>query len=158
MFIIMVLVGGLGIPQAQTLEVSYSWGIGALLMISSFVYTSSIGPLTNALCAEIPSSLLRSKSVAIARWSYSVMQLIAGVLTPYQLNPTAWNWGANTGFFWAGGCLIAIVFTFFFVPEPKDRSTAELDILFERRIPARHFSKTLVDLNDALTYDDEKKV
>ncbi|KAL7788953.1 general substrate transporter [Trichoderma ceciliae] len=150
MFIIMVLVGALGVPQSISPRPAYAWAIGSILLVSSFVYNCSIGPLTNTLCSEIPSSLLRSKSVVLARWTYAVSTIVAGVLTPYQLNPTAWNWSAKTGFFWAGGCLISIIFTYFWVPEPKDRTTAELDILFERKISPRHFSKTPVDLTEAI--------
>ncbi|KAM0255861.1 hypothetical protein ACHAQJ_005366 [Trichoderma viride] len=157
MFIIMVLVGALGVPQSISPTPTYAWAIGSLLLVSSFLYNCSIGPLTNTLCSEIPSSLLRSKSVVLARWTYAVSTIVAGVLTPYQLNPTAWNWSAKTGFFWAGGCLISIVFTYFWVPEPKDRTTAELDILFERKVSPRHFSKTPVDLTQAI-YGDEKEV
>lgn len=157
MFVIMMLVGILGIPQATSPTPAYAWGIGSILIISSFLYNCSIGPLTNTLCSEIPSSLLRSKSIVLARWSYAITTIVAGTLTPYQLNPTAWNWAAKTGFFWAGGCLISIVFTFFYVPESKDRTTAELDILFERKISPRHFSKTPVDLAAAV-YGNEEKV
>jgi SP family general alpha glucoside:H+ symporter-like MFS transporter len=157
MFIIMILVGALGVPQAKSPTPTYAWAIGSLLLVSSFLYNCSIGPLTNTLCSEIPSSILRSKSVVLARWSYAVSTIIAGVLTPYQLNPTAWNWSAKTGFFWAGGCLISIIFTYFWVPEPKDRTTAELDILFERKVSPRHFAKTPVDLTQAI-YGDEKEV
>lgn len=158
MFIIMILVGALGVPQSRSPTPAFAWTIGSLLIVSSFLYNCSIGPLTNTLCSEIPSSLLRSKSVVLARWTYAVTTIIAGVLTPYQLNPTAWNWGAKTGLFWAGGCLISIIFTYFCVPEPKDRTTAELDILFERKVSPRHFSKTPVDLTEAIYGDDEKKI
>ncbi|KAJ2974326.1 hypothetical protein NQ176_g6115 [Zarea fungicola] len=154
MFVIMMLIGGLGIPSTPP-KPTYAWGVGSLLLISSFVYSSSIGPLTNTLCSEIPSSLLRSKSIALARWTYAVATIVAGVFTPYQLNPTAWNWSAKTGFFWAGGCLISIVFTYYCVPEPKNRTTAEMDILFEKGVSARHFSKTHVDLLKDI-YGDEK--
>jgi SP family general alpha glucoside:H+ symporter-like MFS transporter len=155
MLIIMILIGSLGVPQAQNPKSSYAWAIGSLLIISSFLYNCSIGPLTNTLCSEIPSALIRSKSIALARWSYAVTTIVAGVFTPYQLNPTAWNWEAKTGFFWAGGCVISVVFAYFMVPEPKDRTTAELDILFERKIPARHFAKTPVDIVQAICGDDD---
>ncbi|KAF2016909.1 sugar transporter [Aaosphaeria arxii CBS 175.79] len=158
MFILMILVGGLGIPQAESAKTTYPWAIGSLLIISSFLYNCSIGPLTNTLCSEIPSALLRSKSLVIARWSYAVSTIIAGILTPYQLNPTAWNWGAKTGFFWAGGCLISIVFAFFYVPEPKGKTTAEMDILYEKRTPARHFSKAEVDLVQTVAGVENEKV
>ncbi|CAK7274539.1 hypothetical protein SEPCBS119000_006224 [Sporothrix epigloea] len=150
MFILLVLIGGLGIPQAHSTNTSYSWAIGALLIISSFLYNATMGPLTNTLCAEIPSALLRSKSVVLARWVYTVTSIIAGVFSPYQLNPSAWNWGAKTGFFWAGACLMSFIFAFFCVPETKDRSSAEMDILFDRKLSARHFHKTTIDLTEAV--------
>lgn len=155
-FIILVLVGALGVPQSQSPKPAYAWAIGSLLIVSSFLYNCAVGPLTNTLCSEIPSALLRSKSVALARWSYAVTTIIAGAFTPYQLNPTAWNWGAKTGFFWAGSCLISIIFTYFYLPEPKDRTTAELDALFERKVPARHFSKTSVDITEVIYGETEK--
>ncbi len=141
MFVIMILVGALGVPQAQSPKASYAWAIGSILLISSFIYNCAIGPLTNTLCSEIPSTLLRSKSIVLARWTYAITTIVAGVLTPYMLNPTAWNWSAKTGFFWAGGCLISIVFTYFWVPEPKDRTTVELDILFERKVSHAFFRR-----------------
>lgn len=150
MLILMVIIGGLGVPQARSPNTSYSWAIGSILIISSFLYNATSGPLTNTLCAEIPSALLRSKVVVLARFTYAISTIIAGVLTPYQLNTSAWNWGAKTGFFWAGGCLISAIFAFFCVPETKDRTTAEIDILFARKVAPRHFSKANVDLVEAV--------
>lgn len=147
MLVLLLIVGGLGIPSAPTsVDNPYARAIGAILIVSSFLYNCTMGPLTNTLCAEIPSALLRSKSIALARWAYAFWAIIFGVIVPYQLNPTAWNWGAKTGFFWAGGCVISIVFTYFCLPEPKDRNTVELDILFEKRLSARKFADTKVDL------------
>lgn len=117
---------------------------------SSFLYNCSMGAITSTLYSEIPSTLLRSKSVVLARWSYAVSTIVAGTITPYQLNTTAWNWGAKTSFFWAGGCLISVTFTWFCVREPKGRTTAEMDFLFERKISACHFSKTPVSLTEAI--------
>ncbi|KAF5007407.1 hypothetical protein FDECE_6255 [Fusarium decemcellulare] len=150
MLILMILIGAIGIPQAQSSNTAFSWAIGVFLIISSFLYNAGMGPLTNTLCCEIPSTLLRSKSIVLARWSYTVTGNIANAITPYQLNPTAWNWGAKTGFFWAGGCFISVIFAYFCVPEPKGRTAAEMDILFEKRIPPRCFAKTQVDLVEAI--------
>lgn len=47
------------------------------------------------------------------------------------------------------------MFTYYCVPEPKNRTTAEMDILFEKGVSARHFSKTHVDLLKDI-YGDEK--
>jgi hypothetical protein len=43
------------------------WGIGALLIIFTFVYDISIGPVCYSLVAEIGSTRLRSKTVVLAR-------------------------------------------------------------------------------------------
>ncbi|CEJ90390.1 hypothetical protein VHEMI06178 [[Torrubiella] hemipterigena] len=151
MLILLVIVGGLGVPSVPAgADNPYARTIGAILIVSSFLYNCTMGPLTNTLCAELPSALLRSKSLALARWAYAFCAIIFGVIVPYQLNPTAWNWGAKTGFFWAGGCLVSILFTYFCLPEPKGRNTVELDILFEKRISARKFAETRVDLTDAM--------
>jgi SP family general alpha glucoside:H+ symporter-like MFS transporter len=149
MFVLMVIIGGLGVPQDSS-NTTYAWAIGSILIVSSFLYNCSMGSITNTLCAEIPSALLRSKSVVIARWSYSVTTVVANCLTPYQLNSTAWNWGAKTGFFWAGSCLLSVIFAYYCVPETKDRTTAEVDILFDRKVSPREFSKTPVDLVEAI--------
>jgi SP family general alpha glucoside:H+ symporter-like MFS transporter len=37
---------------------------------------------------------------------------------------------------------------YFFLPEFKHRSYRELDILFNRRVPARQFKKTVIDVRD----------
>jgi SP family general alpha glucoside:H+ symporter-like MFS transporter len=62
-----------------------------------------------------------------------------------MLNPTAWNWGAKSGFFWAGLCFICLNWTYFRLPEPKGRTYGEIDILFERRVSARKFKGTVVN-------------
>lgn len=45
----------------------------------------------------------------------------------------------------AGTCFLAFVWAYFRLPECKSRSYRELDILFERGIPARKFKETVVD-------------
>ena len=65
-----------------------------------------------------------------------------------MLNPSAWNWENYTGFFWAGICFLCIIYTYFRIPEPSGRSFAELDLLFEQKVPARKFKSTKVDVFD----------
>ncbi|KAG0645618.1 Maltose transport 3 [Hyphodiscus hymeniophilus] len=76
----------------------------------------------------------------------NIVGIICSVLTPYMLNPGAWNWGNYAGFFWGGICFCCIIYTYFRVPEPQGRSFAELDLLFERGISARKFATTDVDV------------
>lgn len=46
----------------------------------------------------------------------------------------------------SGACFFCIVYTYFRIPEPRGRSFAELDYLFEHRISARKFASTEVDV------------
>lgn len=144
---IFIGIGGLGIP---TISTALAWGIGGLLLLSVFIYDATVGPVAYSLVSEIPSSLLRSKSVVLARIAYNILNIINNTIVPYQLNPSAWNWGAKSGFFWAGSTLLALVFTYFCIPEPKDRTTVEMDLLFGRNISARKFAKTQVHVAEVI--------
>ncbi len=147
--LILLAVGALGAAQGSaTADSSLAWGIGGLLLFLGFVDNCAVSPIIYALVSELPSSILRSKSVVLARFTYAVVNIIANVLTPYQLNPTAWGWGAKSGFFWGGLSFLGFVFTFLCVPEPKGRTVAELDLLFERRTSARRFASTEVHLQE----------
>jgi SP family general alpha glucoside:H+ symporter-like MFS transporter len=57
----------------------------------------------------------------------------------------AWNWGAKAGFFYAGTNLLCNIWCWFRLPETKDRTFGEIDVLFDNKIPARKFKYTKVD-------------
>ncbi|KAH8670303.1 MFS maltose permease MalP [Tricladium varicosporioides] len=118
-----------------------SWGIGSLLLIYTFVYDITVGPVCYSLVAEIPSTRLKTKSIVLARNLYNVAGIVNGIIVPYMLNPTAWNWKGKSGFFWAGMCFLCFSWTYFRLPEPKGRTYGELDILFEQGVSARKFSR-----------------
>jgi len=137
---ILVIVGCLGL--ATPTHVNAQWGIGAMILIYTFTYNITVGPICYSLVAEISSTRLRNQTVVLARDLYNITGMVANVLAPHMLNPASWNWGAKAGFFWAGVCLLCSVWTFFRLPEPKGRTFAELDVLFNAKISARNFSKT----------------
>ena len=142
MLLILVLVGGLAFKQD---DVAFSWVIGSCLLVFTFVYDFSVGPVCYCLVAEISSTRLRAKTIVLARNIYNIGGLVVNIIQPRMLNPTAWDWGAKCAFLWAGTCALCIVWTYFRLPEPKGRTYGELDILFEQKVNARAFSKTKVD-------------
>ncbi|EXK83769.1 hypothetical protein FOQG_11930 [Fusarium oxysporum f. sp. raphani 54005] len=150
---IFTAIGGMGVKLHISSSSAMAWAIGSLIAVDGFVANLLVLPVTFVLVSEIPSSLLRSKSVVIARNFYSAINILAGVMTPYMLNPTAWNWGALAGFFWAGASIIGFVFTYFMVPESKGRTTAEMDILFEQKAHTRRFKEAEV----SFTHIEESK-
>lgn len=129
-------------------NVAAQWAIGSLLLVYTFTYDATVGPVCYSLVSELTSTRLRTKSVVLARNMYNIVGIVTNIITPLMLNPTAWNWGAKSGFFWAGTCFVCAVWTFFRLPEPKGRTYGELDILFENRVSARKFKTTSVDRLD----------
>lgn len=124
------------------------WTIGSLLLVYTLTYNCTVGPVCYSLVSEMSSTRLKTKTVVLARNTYNILGIVPNVLTPLMLNPSAWNWGAKAGFFWAGSCLICFVWTFFRLPEPKGRTYGELDILFEQGVSARKFKTTKVQKID----------
>lgn len=122
-----------------------SYATGSLLLVHTVFYDITVGTITYSVVAEMPTTRLRAKTIVLARNLYNVVGLITGILNPYMLNPSAWGWGAKAGFFWGSINIIATIWVFFRLPEPKGRTFEELDILFERGISARKFKGTLVD-------------
>jgi MFS transporter, SP family, general alpha glucoside:H+ symporter len=149
----------------------YVWGLGilaGLLLIvgivasasdsstSSFVqaglvlawlwtYYLTVGPVCYAIISEIPSSHLRNKSICLSRISYYISQVIGNVIYPYMVNPTEGNLKGKAGYIWAGTCVVFFVWAFFRLPETKDRTFEEIDILFLEKVKSRHFRKYHVD-------------
>ena len=140
---LLLIIGCLSLgPKSNS---GFAWAIGSMILGYTFVYDFSIGPVCYSLVPEIAASRVRTKSTVFARNVYNLVGIMNASITPYMLNPTAWGWGAKTGFFWAGICFLSLVWTYFRLPEPKGRTFAELDVLFECKVSARKFKTTEVD-------------
>ena len=146
------ILGFLGlVPEAHKKEASLA--TGSIMIVWALFYQLSVGTVCYSLMAELSTRRLQIKTVVLGRNLYNIVGIIYSVLTPYILNPGAWNWGNYTGFFWAAICFLCIVYTYFRVPEPQGRSFAELDLLFERGVSASMFATTDVDIFDEAVED-----
>ncbi|OAA47979.1 Sugar/inositol transporter [Cordyceps fumosorosea ARSEF 2679] len=143
LFTLLIGIGGAAFAGRDNIPAQ--WAIGSLLLVYTFFYDCTVGPVCYSLVSELSSTRLRTKSVVFARNMYNIASIATNILTPRMLNPTAWNWGAKSGLFFAGTCGLCILWTFFRLPEPKDRTFRELDVLFERRVSARKFSAAVVE-------------
>ncbi|KAF9888014.1 hypothetical protein FE257_009404 [Aspergillus nanangensis] len=109
------------------------------------VYYSTVGPICYAVITEVSSTRLRNKSVCLSRIAYYISQIVCNSVNPEMLNPTAGNWRGKTGFFWGGCSAVFFVWTFFRLPETRDRTFEEIDLLFARGVGARRFAEYAVD-------------
>ncbi|KAK1253935.1 hypothetical protein MKX07_002012 [Trichoderma sp. CBMAI-0711] len=139
------ILGFLGlVPESHRREGSLA--TGSIMVVWALFYQLTVGTVCYSLVGELSSRRLQIKTVVLARNLYNIVGIVTNVLTPYMLNPKAWDWSNYTGFFWGGICFCCIVYTYFRLPEPRGRTFAELDVLFEKKIPARKFSSTKVDV------------
>ncbi|KAI6711895.1 hypothetical protein JHW43_005560 [Diplocarpon mali] len=144
LFALLMIIGFTGLSAGT----GGQWATSSMLLVYTFVYNLTIGPVCYSIISEMPSSRLKSKTIALARMQYNLGSIVVSILTAYQLTakPEGWNWGAFTGFFYAGLCAIAVVWMYFRLPESRRRGYAELDLLFGKKISARHFAAATVDL------------
>lgn len=70
MFIILIIIGGLGVPSVNS---STGWATSALLLLLTFLYDITVGPVCYSLVAELPSTRLRIKTVVLSRNIYNGM-------------------------------------------------------------------------------------
>lgn len=81
-------------------------------------------------------------SIAIIMQTFSTW--LTTFIVPYIYNVDSGNLGARTGFIFAGTSLLLIVGAFFLVPETMSMTIEEIDIAYERKIPARRIKKGVV--------------
>lgn len=171
----MLLTGVLGTVKGGA---GKNYATGAILILFTGLYDLTVGPVCYSLVAEIGSTRLRAKTVILARNLYNIGGLVINIVNPYMLNSTAWNLAAKSGYVWFVTGIFGTVWgespyeqnesprqrptdhelssrmiVYFRLPEPAGRTYGELDILFEQKIPARLFSKTVVDEFEAAERD-----
>ncbi|RKK66747.1 hypothetical protein BFJ69_g15123 [Fusarium oxysporum] len=130
----------------QTTATNYTQAVLGILI--SFVYAGSLGPISYTIIAETSSIRLRALSTGVGRAAYYIAEIPMIYLASRLLNPTGWNLGGKCGYVWGGTAVVCFVSAYFFLPELKDRSYRETDILFKRKIPARKFKSTVIDVRD----------
>ncbi|KAI1305461.1 general alpha-glucoside permease [Xylaria venustula] len=156
LFVFLIIIGFLGIHTPPS--TAEAWAAGTLVLLLSATANFSIGPVVYTIVSEIPSTRLRAKSIILARNAYNAINIaFVNIVSYRQLSPDEWNWGLKSGFFWAGINAIFTAYIFFRLPETKGRTFAELDILFENKVPARKFASTKIETLVAGTEGAQKQ-
>ncbi|CAI7675478.1 unnamed protein product [Penicillium pancosmium] len=135
----------IGVLAVNTSNPNVKWVQSVLCLSWLLTFSLTVGPIGWIIPAEVSSTRLRSKTIVLARNGYYVAQILANVIQPYMMNPLAWNWKGKTGFFWFAFASLTVVWAFFRMPETRDRSYEELDLMFMAKISTRRFKKYHVD-------------
>ncbi|KAL2206180.1 general substrate transporter [Sarocladium strictum] len=132
------------VPQSQA--TNYAQAVLGILI--SFIFAGTLGPISYTIIAETSAVRLRALSTAVGRAAYYVAEIPMIYLASKLLNPTGWNLAGKCGYVWGSTAVVCWVMAFFFLPELKHRSYREADILFNRKVPARKFKSTIIDVKD----------
>ncbi|KAF7553102.1 hypothetical protein G7Z17_g3885 [Cylindrodendrum hubeiense] len=141
-----VLLFLLGICASIHQSEATNYAQAVLGIVISFVFAGTLGPISYSIISETSSIRLRALSTAVGRAAYYVAEIPMIYLASQLLNPTGWNLAGKCGYVWGGTAVICWLMAFFFLPELKHRSYREADILFNRKVPARKFKSTIIDV------------
>jgi SP family general alpha glucoside:H+ symporter-like MFS transporter len=143
-----VLLFILGICASVPTSNGINYAQACLGIIISFVFAGTLGPISYTIISETSSVRLRALSTGVGRAAYYVAEIPMIYLASQMLNPTGWNLAGKCGYVWGSTACICWGMAFLFLPELKHRSYRESDILFNRKIPARKFKSTVIDVKD----------
>lgn len=138
----------LGVCASIEQTVATNYAQACLGVVISFVFAGAMGPISYSIIAETSSVRLRALSTGVGRAAYYVAEIPMIYLASQMLNPTGWNMAGKCGYVWGATALVCFVSAYFGLPELKGRSYRELDILFNRKISARKFKSTVIDIRD----------
>ncbi|KAL7423401.1 hypothetical protein Q5752_002705 [Cryptotrichosporon argae] len=143
-----VMLFGLGIAASVSSSSAAIYAQAVLGLLISVQFCLTQGPISYAIIGETSSIRLRALTTGIGRGAYYVTEIPMIYLSSRMLNSTGWNLAGKCGFVWGGTAVVCWIIAYFYLPEFRKRSYRELDILFHRKVSARKFSKTEIDVLD----------
>jgi SP family general alpha glucoside:H+ symporter-like MFS transporter len=166
-FFNVVMLVALGIAGSVGKSYSASLAQASLGLIISVLFTLGPAPASWVIIGETSSIRLRPLTTGIGRASYYIVEIPCIFLGSYMLNPTVRldsslslreladldglqgaNLGGKCGYVWGGTGLFCLIVAYYYLPEMKNRSYREIDIMFKRKILARKWKKTVIDVQD----------
>lgn len=127
----------------------------ALVFLWVIAFSQSWTDIPWTISAEVPSDLLRDKTLATGAFSGYVVGMLVGLINPYMQNPEYGNLGGKVGFVYGAISVSAVIWCYFFIPELKGKSLEEIDYMFEIKVPYRKMGRFVVAKEDLLGRDEE---
>ncbi|OJJ48037.1 hypothetical protein ASPZODRAFT_131684 [Penicilliopsis zonata CBS 506.65] len=148
----------MGISGSVNTAAATTASVGFYAMFN-FFYNAGVGSNVYAIAGEVPTSALRTKTIAIAITCSSASNTMWSFTAPYMFNPGYGDLKARIGFVFGSFMFIWAILGFLFVPETRLRTYEELDELFMNHVPAREFRKyvTVAETRAAEAFTIEHK-
>ncbi|KAM0789622.1 hypothetical protein ACM66B_000427 [Microbotryomycetes sp. NB124-2] len=132
---------------------------GLIACVCFFIafFASTFGPGAWVVTGEIYPTSIRGKAMSLSTATNWLINFALGYSTPYMVNDGPGNAGLGTKvfFIWGSCCALAIVFTFFCIPETKGLSLEQVDILYRKSsiLGSSKFRREIIENN---MYDEDK--
>lgn len=130
------------LPIARTLHVlsliNNRYTAGCLMAVVIFCGIG-VWPASFAVSGEASSLRLRAKTQGVGVFFYELANVVFELILPYIYNTDSGDLRAKTGFVYFGFTLLALVLTWYLIPDMKGRTALEIDEMFESKLPARSF-------------------
>jgi sugar porter (SP) family MFS transporter len=149
----------MGIAGSVETNAATTAAVGFYTMYN-FFYNAGVGSNVYTIAGEVPTSVLRTKTLAVALSVSAAVNTMWSFVAPYMFNPGYGGLKAKIGFVFGAFMLLFAVMAYFFVPETRRRTYEELDELFMNRVPTREFREyvTLAERRAAEAYQVTEKV
>ncbi|KAI1261909.1 putative sugar transporter [Xylariaceae sp. FL1019] len=125
-----------GVGTAGTTTASKNTVVASLILYA-VSYNMGSASIPYLLGAEIPTAGLREKTQALgAAWNV-IWAFVVSFVTPYLIDSISFK----IGILYGSISVVAVLFTFFFLPETKGFALEEVDAIFENSFNPFHPSK-----------------
>ncbi|KAL1893354.1 hypothetical protein Sste5346_006532 [Sporothrix stenoceras] len=143
--VILFVVGALWYTGAQDGSVTGGTVLLVICCLWSFAF-QPIGMSYYLYSAELPSAFLRTKTGPVTFFVNSIL----GIATCYATPPMLLKMGVRSGFVFGAFSVPICILMWLMVPETKGRSAAEIDELYERKIPVWRWTKTVTAVEEEM--------
>lgn len=116
---------------------SYAIGVAACSFMFNFFWGASFFPLSNVMPSEIPTTKLRAYTMSYTIAWAQTTAVITTIVVPQLTAADGANLGAKMYLVFAGCMVGIIIFVYFLMPETKNRTFAEIDEMYDAKIPMR---------------------
>lgn len=130
----------IGIVDSADPGLNSSAGSALVAFVALFNAATALGPGVAgwSYAGESGSVRLRAKTATLATGANAIIGTLTTIVIPFELVAI----GPKTGYMFFGLGVISLILIYVWIPDVTGRTYAQLDELFERRIPARKFKTT----------------
>ncbi|CAP82889.1 hypothetical protein E8E15_000453 [Penicillium rubens] len=147
-FVSLIAVGGLGTTRSP--EGTFGRGIGIGIVVLAYIniifYNFSIGTLSYSIASEMSVGRNRNKITACAMGVFFLTVWLMVFTSPYMYYTG--NLGPMIGFVYGGTTLFLLAYSWFCVGETAGRSNAEIERLFQDKVPVRQWATYVIPSDD----------